>query len=506
MQAHPDWIIYGSETAATVQSRGVYHFPLASPTLADDDMQCSSLGNSATSWGAKSPEAVLRAHRATIGQFIWAGIDYIGEPTPYHTKNCYFAPVDTAVLPKDAFYIYRSDWNESAPTLHLFPHWDWSPGQPVDVRIATNAKCVELFLNDNTLGRRENVDLVADYIVPYAPGILTAVAYDEEGREVGRVSRRSFGDAVAAVCETKRIGALNFTEISAVDKDGNPVENANSRVHIDVAAGAKLLALDNGDSTDFEQYQGTTTRRLFGGKLLAISEGDISAPISARLCDKDIPVRKIELAPTDAGGLTFSAKILPPNATDAACKWRLSDAAGIDSHIATLQGSTISPLGDGTVYVRCAAANGKPHPDIISIYPVELTGYGKPHLNPFSFISAGLFTHSNGTLTAGNERGMATARDRESHMGFADLDFGTGGQDITLWLFPLSGEPFNFDIYNTFPPEGKPLYTAFYELGTQWNAYQPVTYTLPHTLTDIQTLTLVFRQKVHVKGFQFSKK
>lgn len=89
-KAHPDWIIYGSETCSTVQSRGIYHFPLSKSILADDDLQCSALGNSATSWGAKSVEACIKADLATpysLGQFIWAGQDYIGEPTPYHTKN-----------------------------------------------------------------------------------------------------------------------------------------------------------------------------------------------------------------------------------------------------------------------------------------------------------------------------------------------------------------------------------------------------------------------------------
>ena len=91
---HPDWVIYGSETASTVQSRGVYHFPLKQSVLADVDEQCSALGNSTTSWGAKSAEACIiaeREHPYSMGQFLWSGIDYIGEPTPYHTKNSYLS-------------------------------------------------------------------------------------------------------------------------------------------------------------------------------------------------------------------------------------------------------------------------------------------------------------------------------------------------------------------------------------------------------------------------------
>ncbi|WP_246599488.1 glycoside hydrolase family 2 TIM barrel-domain containing protein [Clostridium lacusfryxellense] len=108
-KGHQDWIIYGSETASIVQSRGIYHFPFEKSILADDDEQCSALGNSTTSWGAKSAEACIIAERYTLfslSQFIWTGFDYIGEPTPYHTKNSYFGQIDTATFKKDSYYIY----------------------------------------------------------------------------------------------------------------------------------------------------------------------------------------------------------------------------------------------------------------------------------------------------------------------------------------------------------------------------------------------------------------
>jgi beta-galactosidase len=132
--AHPDWLIYGSETGSTVQSRGVYHFPYSKPLLADDDMQCSALGNSSTSWGAKSVEAFLTDDRDaefSLGQFVWTGTDYIGEPTPYQTKNSYFGHIDTAGFPKDSFYVIKSAWTDykKAPFVHIFPYWDFSRGQ-----------------------------------------------------------------------------------------------------------------------------------------------------------------------------------------------------------------------------------------------------------------------------------------------------------------------------------------------------------------------------------------
>ena len=157
--SHPDWIIYGSETCATVQSRGVYHFPLSKSILADDDLQCSALGNSATSWGAKSVEACILADRKarySLGQFILAGQDHLGEPTPYHTKNSYLGHIDTAGFPKDSYYIIQAAWTDykKAPMIHIFPYWDFSPGQVIDVRVCSNAPRIELFFNNESLERQ----------------------------------------------------------------------------------------------------------------------------------------------------------------------------------------------------------------------------------------------------------------------------------------------------------------------------------------------------------------
>ena len=174
---HPDWIIYGSETASVVQSRGVYRFPLRQSVLADEDEQCSALGNSSTSWGARSVEACIADDRDadfTFGQFLWTGFDYIGEPTPYHTKNSYFGYIDTAGFPKDAYYLFQAQWRPAAehPMVHLYPYWDWNPGQLIDVRACTNGESVELYVNGRSQGR-QRIDhahgrqLQGDWQVPY---------------------------------------------------------------------------------------------------------------------------------------------------------------------------------------------------------------------------------------------------------------------------------------------------------------------------------------------------
>jgi len=518
---NPSWIIYGGETSSTVQSRGIYHFPLKKSLLSDDDLQCSSLGNSAVSWGAKNTEACITDHRDapfSLGQFLWTGTDYIGEPTPYHTKNSYFGQIDTAGFPKDSLYIYKSAWTSASesPFVHLYPYWDWSPGQPIDVRIASNAPKVELFLNGNSLGTRDidhekGLKIVADYIVPYEPGIIKAVAYDENGKIIAECQRHSFGDAVELRLTNTTIGELTFTEITAIDTDGNPVENATNRVKVTVKNGL-LLGLDNGDSTDYDQYQGVNNRRMFSGKLLAISKGENGkAPeISATIDYSDIPIRKIELI---RNGFAISAKTYPANATYHGLEWRLATDGGITSPLGNLKingdTATLTPKGDGEVYVRCSAKNGQSHPTLISLLPITIEGYGTPFLDPYAFVSGGLYNCSNVPMTNGNDRGIATLRDGESQVGFANLDFGSFGSDeFTIGLFPLTKEPFPIDIWLGMPgePAARKLATVTYDKGSIWNTYQDVTYKLPERLTGVQTLCFVVQLKVHIKGFRFKSK
>lgn len=513
---HPDWIIYGSETCSTVQSRGVYHFPLGKSILSDDDLQCSALGNSSTSWGAKSVEDCILADRHipfSLGQFIWAGQDYIGEPTPYHTKSSYLGHIDTAGFPKDSYYLFQAAWTDykKTPMVHLFPYWDFSPGQDVDVRVCSNAPRVELFLNDESLGTKElDGRFVADYRVSYRPGALRAVAYDELGTVIAEEWRRSFGDVERLRLHSEIYGQLVFVTITAADREGNPVENANCRIRVSVEDGT-LLGLDNGDATDYDQYK-TDSRRLFSGKLLAIvkSQEGKALRVTAALDDNDIPIRKIELT---ARGYTVTARVYPQNATYGDLHWRLTDAGGIDSPLAGLEvagdgkSATVIPRGDGEVYVRCAAKNGRGHVALISQLTLTITGMGRVLMDPYAFVSGGLYDWSNAELTNGNERGVATLRDGESQVGFKYLDFGDYGSDeLTLSLFPLDKDPFAFEIWEGMPVEdGSRLCTVIYDKGSVWNTYREVTYTLPRRLRGVTGLCLVFRQKVHIKGFRFKK-
>lgn len=305
-KAHPDWVIYGSETSSMVQSRGIYHFPLRASILTEDDEQCSSLGNSPTSWGAKSMERCVCEDRDmdfSMGQFLWTGFDYIGEPTPYHTKNSYFGQVDTAGFPKDAYYVWQSAWTDyrKAPMIHIFPYWDFNEGQSIDIRVCSNAPFVELFCNGKSCGRQQLTHekgsghhIIADYSLPYEKGVLYAVAYDEEGNVTARETKASFGNSAEIVLRASGRAAvangrdLFFVEIGARDENENVVENAVDRVTVQVEGAGHLVGLDNGDSTDEDSYKGNS-RRLFSGKLLAIIEtGTIPGAVRIRVSGKGL--------------------------------------------------------------------------------------------------------------------------------------------------------------------------------------------------------------------------
>lgn len=313
---HPDWVIYGSETGSVVQSRGIYHFPYSQSVLADEDEQCSSLGNSTTSWGAASTEECIQNEircKYSCGQFIWTGFDYIGEPTPYHTRNSYFGQIDTAGFPKDSYYVYQAAWTDykKNPMIHVFPYWDFNKGQLIDVRVCSNAPVVELFLNGKSQGTftpdfENGTELTGHWQILYEPGEIRAIACDEEGTILAEESHHSFGDAAqislkASETVLRADGEdLLFLEISMKDKDGYPVENANNRVKISVEGPGMLVGTDNGDSTDKDEYK-SGIRNLFSGKLLAvIKTAAVPGDLVIRVSSFGIPEEVLHIPVADA--------------------------------------------------------------------------------------------------------------------------------------------------------------------------------------------------------------
>ena len=188
---HPDWVIYGSETASVLSSRGIYHFPIEKSIMSEADLQCSALGNSNTSWGAADLRKMIVDDLQcsfSMGQFIWSGIDYIGEPTPYQTRSCYFGQADTACFPKDPYWLFQSLWSEKK-VLHIGVSWDWNPGQMIDVPVMTNYERAELLVNGRSMGIRDVRQDDAEqclpvWKIPFEAGELRARALDRDGNSL----------------------------------------------------------------------------------------------------------------------------------------------------------------------------------------------------------------------------------------------------------------------------------------------------------------------------------
>ncbi len=555
-KAHPDWVIYGSETYSIVQSRGVYHFPLSAPILSDTDEQCSSLGNSTTSWGADSIENCIckdRDMEFSMGQFIWTGYDYIGEPTPYHTKNSYFGLIDTAGFYKDAFYAWKSAWvsPDKDPFVHVFPYWDFNEGQLIDVRVCSNCPEVELFVNGKSLGRQELTHkphsgnkIFADYRVPYERGEITAICYDESGQEMAIDTHKSFGDTDKFVVEIDdRLAAfgcgksdkscyreesfadaqLVFAEINGVDKDGNPVENASDYVDVSVSGG-RLIGLDNGDSTDYDSYK-AATRKLFNGKLLAIvlPEGPVdNVKIEVKKAST-VPVRKVELTVkegtrslnSDTKTAIVQAKVYPADATDKKLVFRALNKNGTETNIAKISVideesgmCQVTALGDGSFTLRCEASNGRDTVAVMSCLEFEVTGLGAAFLDPYGFIPGSLYTSYIGLVGSGNEFGVASAKGEETVITYAGIDFGKEGSDvITVPIFTLNDDAYDIEIWKGIPGEDGAtlLKTAVYQKKSIWNVYQEDSWKLSERLTGVQTISFKVFNKFHIKGFSFER-
>ncbi len=307
-KAFPQGLILGSETASTVSSRGVYKFPVVKAAEKQyPDHQCSSYDMEYCSWSnLPEDDFILQDTKPwVIGQFVWTGFDYLGEPTPYDNfwpaRSSYFGINDLAGLPKDRFYLYRSQWNTKENTLHILPHWNWEgrEGQVTPVFVYTNYDSAELFLNGKSLGVQKKNDSSPQsryrlmwMDVKYEPGTLKVVAYDKTGRAAAEKSIVTAGKPSKIVLEADRnvINAdgndISFVTVSVVDKDGNPCPTANQQLNFKVSGNATYRAACNGDATSLEQFH-LPTMKLFSGKLVVLVQstrkaGDIELLVEGK--------------------------------------------------------------------------------------------------------------------------------------------------------------------------------------------------------------------------------
>jgi len=310
----PQGFILGSETASTVSSRGIYKYPVEQGAMKQyDDFQSSSYDLEYCSWSnVPDDDFVLQDDKPwVIGEFVWTGFDYLGEPTPYDemwpSRSSYFGINDLAGLPKDRFYLYRSRWNTKEETLHILPHWNWEgrEGEVTPVFVYTNYDSAELFVNGKSMGiQKKNHSTPQNRYrlmwmdVKYEPGTLKVVAFDKEGKAVSEKTIKTAGKPYQLVLspDRKTIKAdgkdLSYVEVSVVDKNGIPCPTATNQLKFKVKGKGTYRAACNGDATSLEQFH-LPTMKLFSGKLVVLVQstnetGNIELSVTGKGLKKGI--------------------------------------------------------------------------------------------------------------------------------------------------------------------------------------------------------------------------
>ena len=299
-------IVLGSETASTVSSRGVYKFPVTRQAMKKyDDHQSSSYDVEHCGW-SNLPEDDWIWHDDkpwAIGEFVWTGFDYLGEPTPYYTDwpshSSLFGIIDLAGLPKDRYYLYRSHWNKDEETLHILPHWTWPgrEGEVTPIFVYTNYPSAEVFINGKSQGKRtkdlsvtpENSADSASTAnfkrqqryrlmwmdTKYEPGTVKVVAYNDKGEAVAEKEIHTAGkpDHIELVADRNEIKAdgkdLSFVTVRVVDKDGNLCPDAQHLIKYSVKGAGTYRAGANGDPTSIELFH-LPQMKVFNGMMTAI--------------------------------------------------------------------------------------------------------------------------------------------------------------------------------------------------------------------------------------------
>ena len=289
-----------SESVSALQTRGYYMMPSDSIYVApkewwmpytDPSFMCSAYDNMHASWSSTHEQTwdVVKHTPYVGGQFIWTGFDYIGEPTPYGfpARSSYFGIIDLAGFPKDIYYMYQSEWTNK-PVLHLFPHWNWLPGQEIDMWCYyNNADEVELYVNGKSQGVRRKADSHVYHVswrVKYEPGEVKVVARKAAVKNgypeiVATQTIKTAGQPDHLRLTTDYKGkTTTFVNVEVVDKDGNLCPWAENQVFFETTGGLEIIGVDNGSQFSMERFKDTKRKAFMGKCMVAVSgKGELKA-------------------------------------------------------------------------------------------------------------------------------------------------------------------------------------------------------------------------------------
>ncbi len=292
----PDQIFLGSENMSAFATRGhydmpsdsTYFWPAASPQKivekGNPDFTVSAYDQVSAYWGSthETTWKLIKKHKFLSGLFVWSGFDFIGEPIPYPwpARSSYYGIIDLAGFPKDVYYMYQSEWTNK-PMLHIFPHWNWKPGQLVDVwAYYNNADEVELWLNGKSLGikKKEGDALHVQWRVPFEAGTIKAISR-KNGKVVLQKQINTAGAParIELTADRSNINAdgkdLSFITARVLDKNGNLVPDANNALTFKVTGAGFLAATDNGYQADTVSFK-SATRQAWKGLALGIVQNN----------------------------------------------------------------------------------------------------------------------------------------------------------------------------------------------------------------------------------------
>lgn len=314
----PQNIVLGSETSSTVSSRGVYKFPAERKAGAMyDDHQSSSYDLEYCSW-SNIPDidfALAEDYDWTIGQFVWTGFDYLGEPSPYDTNawpnhSSMFGIIDLASIPKDRYYLYRSIWNKDEETLHILPHWNWEgyEGKPIPVFVYTNYPSAELFVNGKSYGRQtknrqtvENRYRLMWHNVTYEPGEVKVIAYDADGKAVAEKNVYTAGKPHHIELQTdytslKADGKdLAYVTVRVVDKEGNLCPTDGRLLNFRVKGAGSYRASANGDPTCLDLFHLPQMHAFNGMLTVIVQAGETAGNLELQVSAKGLKTARLVL-------------------------------------------------------------------------------------------------------------------------------------------------------------------------------------------------------------------